>query len=137
MENKIIRHKIHKYIMRFCDSHIVSEKSIYYTFGTQTLRVSDHIGKNSSGDLSIIIDKKNNYVLHSHKNNNIIVINYDDIKTLIKGLTINSLLCCINSTNTAKDYWKNINGEYTASLCQRIHELKEENAKLKILTNNK
>lgn len=38
--NKIIKHKIYKYAMRYCDSVKIGERSVYFMFGTQILRIS-------------------------------------------------------------------------------------------------
>ena len=50
--------KIDKYLRRFAYKIETSEskQSRYYTIGDLIIRVSDHIGKNSSGNISIIIE---------------------------------------------------------------------------------
>lgn len=57
--------KIDKYLRRFAYKIETSEtkESRYYTIGDLIVRVSNHIGKNSSGNISIIIDR-NNYILY-------------------------------------------------------------------------
>lgn len=50
--------KIDKYLRRFAYK-IVTSETRYYTIGELIVRVSDHISKNSSGNISIIIDREN------------------------------------------------------------------------------
>lgn len=80
--------KLDRFILKYCDKAITTKKSRYYRFGNHTLRVSNHIGANSSGTFSIIQDKKGNYMLHSHSTGLISAISYDQIKDFIKGISI-------------------------------------------------
>ena len=129
---KIIKHKIYKYAMRYCDSVKIGERSVYFMFGTQILRISDHIGKNSSGDIAILIDKKGNYILHQYKTNGVAVVSYDEIKTIIKGLSINCTLCAAHTQQEITESQKTIQGQEIARLNKLVHQLKEE---IKILKN--
>ena len=66
--------KLEKYIDKLIKEYkscsvVEGEKSRYYTINGRTLRVSDHIGANSSGNMSIIIPNfkvSNLYVIHAH-----------------------------------------------------------------------
>ena len=79
--------KIDKYLRRFAYKIETSEtkESRYYTIGDLIVRVSNHIGKNSSGNISIIIDR-NNYILYVPSTNKVSLISYEECKTLIRGI---------------------------------------------------
>lgn len=55
------------------------------------MRISDHIGKNSDGKVSIIIDK-NGYMLHNHSTGAVYIENYENIKAFIKSLSVMSAM---------------------------------------------
>lgn len=80
--------KVNNYISKRCDKVIKSKNSNYYKFGNQILRVSNHVGTQSSGTFSIIVDKKDNYMLHSHRTGMITTLSYDQVKDFIKGIAI-------------------------------------------------
>lgn len=71
--------KIDKYLRRFAYKIVTSEskQSRYYTIGELIVRVSDHIGRNSDGDISII---------------KVSLIPYEDCKALIKGIALHASL---------------------------------------------
>lgn len=83
--------KVHKYAEKYCDNVEISANgnSYYYHFkgGKFILRVSDHIGRNSSGKVSIIIDN-NGYLLHNHNTGAVHIETYENIKEFIKSLAI-------------------------------------------------
>jgi hypothetical protein len=83
--------KIHKYAQRYCDEVKISDQgnSYYYHFnnGKLILRISDHIGRNSDGKVSIIIDE-NGYLLHNHNTGAVYVETYENLKDFIKSLSI-------------------------------------------------
>ena len=85
--------KIDKYLRRFAYKIETSEskQSRYYTIGDLIIRVSDHIGKNSSGNISIIIDREN-YILYVPTTNKVSLIPYEDCKALIKGIVLHASL---------------------------------------------
>lgn len=76
-------HKLDKYCRRFTNDFIISNKSRYYKIGNHILRISDHIGNNSSGLFSIII-KENGYLLHHPGSGSIEFMNYEQIKGFVK-----------------------------------------------------
>lgn len=88
--------KIHKYAERYADEVITSTNgnSHYYHFngGKFILRISDHIGRNSDGKVSIIIDK-NGYMLHNHTTGSVYIETYENLKSLIKSLSALSGMC--------------------------------------------
>lgn len=77
-------------------SIVECEKSRYYNVNGHILRVSDHIGAQSSGNMSIIIQRfnglnkqANQYILHAHKEGSISVVTYEQLKKIIY-----SFICC-------------------------------------------
>lgn len=80
--------KICNYIKK-CGGILTSqtERSKYFILNSKVLRVSDHIGKNSDGNIQIIISK-NNYLLYNRSNGEIIVATYEDIKCFIRNFII-------------------------------------------------
>lgn len=80
-------HKLDKYLQKLTKDYVISVKSRYYKFNNTILRVSDHIGKNSEGNYSIIISNEN-YILHNHKNGLLSVISYEECLCLIKSINI-------------------------------------------------
>lgn len=90
-------HKLDKYITSLVEDKqnniIRSARSSYYNFNGNVLRVSDHIGQNSSGNISIIkTNNINQYVVHNHKTGDIKVLNYEDTKKLAKSFDVISPL---------------------------------------------
>lgn len=88
--------KLHKYAQKYCDGEIVIStlgNSYYYHFnnGKFVLRISDHIGRNSDGKVSIIIDK-NGYLLHNHSTGAVYIETYENIKAFIKSLSVMSAM---------------------------------------------
>ena len=85
--------KIDKYLRRFAYKIVTSEskQSRYYTIGELIVRVSDHIGRNSDGDISIIIDREN-YILYVPTTNKVSLISYEECKTLIRGIVLHASL---------------------------------------------
>ena len=83
--------KVHKYAEKYCDEVKISSQgnSHYYHFngGKFVLRISDHIGRNSDGKISIIIDKENGYLLHNHNTGAVYIETYENIKEIIKSLS--------------------------------------------------
>jgi hypothetical protein len=100
--------KIEKYLDRLCKKYngrvIESEKSRYYTFNNRTLRVSNHVSKNSSGSISIVFDgfDPGNYIICGHNSGNIFIINYEHLKVFVKNFIITCYLfkdCSIHDLN--------------------------------------
>lgn len=115
-------HKVDKYCKRFTKDVIISDRSRYYKFGSQILRISDHIGSNSSGNYSIIISN-NGYILHNHESGLVKIISYNDIKALIKGIS----LCADLISNKSLQVWElsknetiNVNKETTSNDISRL-----------------
>lgn len=92
------KNKIEKYLDRLIKKHngllIESESSRYYSVKGRVLRISDHVGKNSDGNLSIIFDSSDqgNYIVHGHTSGNISVLNYEQVKEFVRSFVRTSYL---------------------------------------------
>ena len=90
--------KIEKYLDRLIKKHdgllVESERSRYYSVKGRVLRISDHVGKNSNGNLSIIFDSSDqgNYIVHGHASGNISVLNYEQVKEFVRSFIRTSYL---------------------------------------------
>lgn len=90
--------KIEKYLDKLCKKFngksIESEKSRYYSFNNRVLRISDHVGKNSTGSISIIFDTfdPGNYILYGHSSGKIYILDYKKLKEFVKNFVIISNL---------------------------------------------
>jgi hypothetical protein len=90
--------KIEKYLDRLIKKHdgllVESERSRYYSVKGRVLRISDHVGKNSTGNLSIIFDSSDqgNYIVHGHASGNISVLNYEQVKEFVRSFIRTSYL---------------------------------------------
>lgn len=125
--------RVHRYAKKYCDGKIVdaqTSKSKYYHFnsGKFILRISDHIGKNSSGNVSIIIDK-NGYMLHNHSTGAIQIITWEEIKKFIRAL---ATLSGINiSMNITSDFEKGLLKQKSDQLANQLQSYTDKNANLK------
>ena len=92
------KNKIEKYLDRLIKKHngllIESESSRYYSVKGRVLRISDHVGKNSDGNLSIIFDSSDqgHYIVHGHTSGNISVLNYEQAKEFVRSFVRTSYL---------------------------------------------
>jgi hydrogenase maturation factor len=85
--------KLEKYIDKLIKEYkscsvVEGEKSRYYTINGRTLRVSDHIGANSSGNMSIIIPNfkvSNLYIIHAHTSGAISAVDYEKAKEILRA----------------------------------------------------
>lgn len=125
--------RVHRYAKKYCDGKIVdsqNSESKYYHFnsGKFILRISNHIGKNSSGNVSIIIDK-NGYMLHNHSTGAIQIITWEEIKTFIRAL---ATLSSINiSMNITSDIEKGLLKQKADNLANQLQSYTDKNANLK------
>lgn len=86
--------KLNKYLHRLI-SHakgevIYAPRSTYYHISGRVIRVSDHIGRNSDGSISIIYDASGSdkYIVHAHGSGMISIVDYENVKKIIKSFTI-------------------------------------------------
>lgn len=125
--------RVHRYAKKYCDGKIVdaqTSESKYYHFnsGKFILRISNHIGKNSSGNVSIIIDK-NGYMLHNHSTGAIQIITWEEIKTFIRAI---ATLSGINiSMNITSDIEKGLLKQKADNLANQLQSYTDKNANLK------
>lgn len=85
--------KVIKYIKRLGGVEINhSERSYYFLLDKKVIRVSDHIGMNSSGNMNIIVTKSG-YLIWNRTTGDIDNVKYDDVKVFIKHA---NLLAAVN-----------------------------------------
>jgi cell division protein FtsB len=121
--------KLHKYAQKYCDGEVIvssNGNSYYYHFnkGKFILRISDHIGRNSDGKVSIVIDK-NGYLLHNHNTGAVYIETYEHIKEFIRSLAIFSSVNIKMETASMGD----LNNEIH-TLKQQMDSLTKKNTKL-------
>lgn len=121
-------HKLHKFLKTKSDEHLIAKRSIYHRFGQYVLRFSDHIGSTSSGTYSIIVDKRDNYLLHTHGTGHIIHITYEEAKDFVKSLYLCSDLAGHVGIQWEKEKEK---GESNVLTQSEASKLKMEMEKLK------
>lgn len=124
--------KLHKYAQKYCDGEIIvstNGNSYYYHFnnGKFILRISDHIGRNSDGKVSIIIDK-NGYLLHNHNTGSVYIETYENIKEFIRSLSVFSKVNIKMETSNKSEIGELKNEVYT--LKQKMDSLTKKNEKL-------
>lgn len=125
--------RVHRYAKKYCDGKIVdaqTSESKYYHFnsGKFILRISNHIGKNSDGNVSIIIDK-NGYMLHNHPTGSIQIITWEEIKKFIRAV---ATLSGINiSMNITSDIEKGLLKQKADNLANQLQSYTDKNANLK------
>ena len=56
-------------------------------FGELKLRISDHIGKNSDGDVHIVLSEDGSYITYNVNTNKLTVVNYEGVKSIIRGMS--------------------------------------------------
>ena len=127
--------KLHKYAEKYCDGEVIKSaqgNSYYYHFnnGKFILRISDHVGRNSDGKISIIIDK-NGYLLHNHNTGAIYIETYENIKKIIQSLAVfsevNIKMDIIN--NDLKNEMNTIKQQYD-SVVKKNKQLGDTNTRL-------
>ena len=75
---------LHKLVSQSKGEIIYSQRSTYYHIRGRVIRVSDHIGRNSDGSISIIYDASGSdrYIVHAHGSGMISIVNYENVKNL-------------------------------------------------------
>lgn len=86
--------KLNKYLHRLISNNrgtvTYSKKSTYYNICGRVIRVSDHIGRKSNGSISIIYDASgsNAYIIHAHGSGMISIVDYENVKKIVKSFTL-------------------------------------------------
>lgn len=107
--------KLNKYLHRVVAQHngqvIYSQRSTYYHICGRIIRVSDHIGRNSDGSISIIYDASgsDNFIVHGHESGMISVVNYENLKKIIKSFTILPAIIGVLSSPAPKRKHEEVN----------------------------
>ena len=127
--------KLVKQYSRICTCTVVeATKSRYYNVNGRILRISDHIGANSSGNMSIIVPgfaAGGNYILHAHASGQLSIIPYESVKEVVRSFFFMSAM--MNEIMQATFKWE-------SEKCEEIksnEELKKLKAKNKKLENYK
>ena len=99
--------KIDKYLKMLCKKHNgnlidTSNSSAYYEINGRVIRVSDHVGKNSSGNIHIIITDDNDYLLFYNGTNKMRVVNYEQVKDFCRSFFLISPMLSELQTNQFK-----------------------------------
>ena len=106
MERK--KDKVEKYIQLMCKKFggefVEARLSSYYNVNGRILRISDHIGANSSGNMSIIIPsyrtEKELYMIHAHATGALSIVNYEEVKNIIHSFFyMSSIFSTVNQPN--------------------------------------
>ena len=88
--------KVERYITKIAQDYGASieksNRSTYFKFNDRVLRLSNHIGKNSSGAISIIIPygttENDAFILHVHSTGNIQTLNISQLKEFIRTFAL-------------------------------------------------
>ena len=118
-------HKLNKYAASLLKDKaliVKSEKSSYYNYDGHILRISDHVGRNSSGSVSIIIIDDTHYILHRHSNGKVFILNYEQAKEFVKSFSSMASIFD-NETSDLREHFIQFNVD--------MNKLVEENKKLK------
>jgi ribosomal protein L7Ae-like RNA K-turn-binding protein len=84
--------KLDKYLKSLCKKHNGNfigledgKTSAYYSINGRVIRVSDHIGKNSSGNFHFIITDDGDYLMYYNNTNKVRVVNYNQAKDFCRS----------------------------------------------------
>ena len=89
--------KIERFITKIADEYGAtiekSNRSRYFKFNGRVLRLSNHIGKNSSGAISIIVPYATNteneqFILHVHSTGNIQTVTLQQLKEFVRTFAL-------------------------------------------------
>ena len=86
------KEKLNRYIEKYLHPTKIIEaaKSTYYIINGREIRVSDHVGLTSDGNLHIIFDSADNgnYILFCKSTGEISVVSYKDVKIVLKSILL-------------------------------------------------
>lgn len=130
--------KLDKYLVSLCKKHnanyVHTKNSSYYDFNGRVIRVSDHIGKNSSGSIHFIITD-NIYLLYYNGTQKIRVMNYEEVKEFCRSFIFLSPMLsdlCNNTTQfeIEKEKANSNDANMIKGLNQKVNALKNEKKNL-------
>ena len=130
--------KLDKYLISLCKKHnhnyVQTKSSAYYDFNGRVIRVSDHIGKNSSGSIHFIITD-NTYLLYYNGTQKIRVMNYEEVKEFCRSFIFLSPMLsdlCNNTTQfeIEKEKANHNDANMIKGLNQKVNALKNEKKNL-------
>ena len=122
--------KLHKFAELNCDlvkdSQVSGSRYYHFNQGKFILRISDHIGKTSDGNVSFIIDP-NGYLLHNHTTDHISILPYKKACKIIKALaTLSEVNASMNiSSNKEFNDLKSKFGNVEQRLKTTLNELED------------
>ena len=125
--------KVVNYI-KYCGGTLVdnSNDSHYYLLDNKIIRVSNHIGLNSSGNIQIICGK-HGYFLYNKTTGAIDVISYEDLKCFIRNAHLLSAMSvnCDGSQNLYDKYTQDSfkRSDFTDKQIKQIESFIKENYK--------
>ena len=130
--------KLDKYLVSLCKKHnenyVHTKNSSYYDFNGRVIRVSDHIGKNSSGSIHFIVTD-NNYLLYYNGTQKIRVMSYEQVKDFCRSFIFLSPMLsdlCSNTTQfeIEKEKANPNDANMIKGLNQKVNALKNEKKNL-------
>lgn len=130
--------KLDKYLVSLCKKHnenyVHTKNSSYYDFNGRVIRVSDHIGKNSSGSIHFIV-ADNNYLLYYNGTQKIRVMSYEQVKDFCRSFIFLSPMLsdlCNNTTHfeIEKEKANPNDANMIKGLNQKVNALKNEKKNL-------
>ena len=132
--------KLDKYLVSLCKKHkgnyVHTKNSSYYDFNGRVIRVSDHIGKNSSGSIHFIVTD-NNYLLYYNGTQKIRVMDYESVKDFCRSFIFLSPMLadlCSDATKFEIEKEKRTpnDAKMINELNQKVDKLKKEKKNLEI-----
>lgn len=112
--------KLEKYIERYIKRSDFetneSDHSRYYHFNGRVVRVSDHIGTSSDGDLQVILDSadRGHYIVYAAVTRQISVLTYKEVKQMMQCMNLVPSLISV-----AKVWAKPVKAEKTVTVVDK------------------
>ena len=107
--------KLDKYLKSLCKKYNGNfigledgKTSAYYSINGRVIRVSDHIGKNSSGNIHFIITDDGDYLMYYNNTNKVRVVNYNQAKDFCRSFFLLSPMLVELQSNQFKFEYESI-----------------------------
>ena len=117
--------KLDKYLKSLCKKYNGNmigledgKTSAYYSINGRVIRVSDHIGKNSSGNIHFIITDDGDYLMYYNNTNKVRVVNYKQAKDFCRSFFLLSPMLVELQSNQFK---------FESEIVNKIDGIKTEN----------